>query len=32
MEIITTRKLKDELAELQGKEVTLQGWIRNHRK
>ena len=32
MEITTTRTLKDNLAELQGQEVTLRGWIRNHRK
>ena len=32
MDIITTRELKERLAELQGQEVTLQGWIRNHRK
>ena len=32
MEIITTRTLKERLSELQGQEVTLQGWIRNHRK
>ena len=31
MEIITTRTLKDRLGELRGQEVTLQGWIRNHR-
>ncbi|MDO4483879.1 MAG: asparagine--tRNA ligase [Clostridia bacterium] len=32
MEIITTLALKERLAELQGTEVCLQGWIRNHRK
>ena len=32
MAIITTRELKERLAELQGQEVTLRGWIRNHRK
>ena len=32
MEVITTRALKERLAELQGQEVCLQGWIRNHRK
>ena len=32
MEVLTTRDLKERLAELQGKEVCLQGWIRNHRK
>ncbi len=32
MEVITTRELKERLQELQGQEVTLQGWIRNHRK
>ena len=32
MDIITTRELKERLAELQGQEVSLQGWIRNHRK
>ena len=32
MEIITTRELKERLGELQGQTVTLQGWIRNHRK
>ncbi len=32
MEVITTRTLKEQLQELQGQEVTLQGWIRNHRK
>ncbi len=32
MELITTRELKDRLAELQGQEVALEGWIRNHRK
>ena len=32
MDIITTRELKERLAELQGQEVTLRGWIRNHRK
>ena len=32
MSIITTRELKDRLAELQGQEVSLLGWIRNHRK
>ena len=32
MEVITTRTLKENLTALQGTEVTLQGWIRNHRK
>ena len=32
MELLTTRELKDRLEELQGKEICLQGWIRNHRK
>ena len=32
MDIITTRELKERLAELQGQKVSLQGWIRNHRK
>ena len=32
MDVITTRELKERLQELQGQEVTLQGWIRNHRK
>ena len=32
MEIISTLTLKDRLSELQGQTVTLQGWIRNHRK
>ncbi len=32
MEVITTRTLKERLDELQGQEVCLQGWIRNHRK
>ena len=32
MEIMTTRELKEHLGELQGQEVTLRGWIRNHRK
>ena len=32
MDIITTRELKERLGELQGQEVTLRGWIRNHRK
>ena len=32
MQVITTRELKDRLQELQGQEVALQGWIRNHRK
>lgn len=32
MEIITTRELKEKLESLQGQEVCLQGWIRNHRK
>ena len=32
MKTITTRELKERLAELQGQEVTLLGWIRNHRK
>ena len=30
--MITTRTLKENLASLQGQEVTLRGWIRNHRK
>ncbi len=32
MDIITTRELKERLSELQGLEVSLRGWIRNHRK
>ena len=32
MDTITTRELKDRLSDLQGQQVTLQGWIRNHRK
>ena len=32
MTTMTTRELKEQLASLQGQEVTLQGWIRNHRK
>ena len=32
MTVITTRELKERLQELQGREVTLLGWIRNHRK
>ena len=32
MEVITTLALKERLEELHGKEVCLQGWIRNHRK
>ena len=32
MEIISTLTLKEKLNELQGQTVTLQGWIRNHRK
>ena len=32
MEVITTAALKERLQELQGHEVCLQGWIRNHRK
>lgn len=32
MEVITTRALKERLDELQGQEICLQGWIRNHRK
>ena len=32
MTTMTTRELKEQLAGLQGQEVTLQGWIRNHRK
>lgn len=32
MATITTRELKERLQELQGQEVTLLGWIRNHRK
>ena len=31
METITTKELKERLSELQGREVTLRGWIRNHR-
>ena len=32
MEILTTKVLKERLNELQGQQVCLQGWIRNHRK
>lgn len=32
MEVISTLTLKEKLNELQGQTVTLQGWIRNHRK
>ncbi|MBQ6173982.1 MAG: asparagine--tRNA ligase [Clostridia bacterium] len=32
MQTITTRELKERLSELQGQEVSLQGWIRSHRK
>ncbi len=32
MNVITTLELKDRLSELQGQQVKLQGWIRNHRK
>ena len=32
MDVITTRELKERLSELQGRTVTLRGWIRNHRK
>ena len=32
MQVLTTKELKDQLEELQGKEICLQGWIRNHRK
>ena len=32
MDTITTRELKERLESLQGQEVTLLGWIRNHRK
>jgi len=32
MEVISTRTLKEHLSELQGQQVTLRGWIRNHRK
>ncbi|MBQ8161689.1 MAG: asparagine--tRNA ligase [Clostridia bacterium] len=32
MQVITTLELKDRLSELQGQEICLQGWIRNHRK
>ncbi len=32
MEVLTTRDLKERLQQLQGREVCLQGWIRNHRK
>jgi len=32
MEVMTTLALKERLQELQGQEVCLQGWIRNHRK
>ncbi len=32
MEWINTRTLKEQLAQLQGQEVSLRGWIRNHRK
>ena len=32
MEVLTTRELKERLDTLQGKEICLQGWIRNHRR
>ena len=32
MTVITTRELKERLQELQGQEICLQGWIRNHRR
>ena len=32
MNVITTLELKERLSELQGQQVKLQGWIRNHRK
>ena len=32
MQVITTRELKERLAELQGQEICLQGWVRNHRR
>ncbi|MBO7663708.1 MAG: asparagine--tRNA ligase [Clostridia bacterium] len=32
MKTLTTRELKEQLETLQGTEVTLRGWIRNHRK
>ena len=32
MEVMTTLTLKERLEELHGKQVCLQGWIRNHRK
>ena len=32
MDVTTTRALKENLAQWQGREVRLQGWIRNHRK
>ena len=32
MEVLTTRELKERLDALQGKEICLQGWIRNHRR
>lgn len=32
MEIISAAFLKDHLHELQGRQVSLQGWIRNHRR
>ena len=32
MQVITTRELKERLEELQGTEICMQGWIRNHRK
>ena len=32
MTILTTRELKENLSALQGQTVTMQGWIRSHRK
>ncbi len=32
MHVITTLELKERLDELQGQEICLQGWIRNHRR
>ena len=32
MDVTTTRALKENLTQWQGREVRLQGWIRNHRK
>ena len=32
MQVLTTRELKERLQELQGQEICLQGWIRNHRR